>query len=651
MAMKRTVMLLAASGIFLSSVTAHAEASQPNIVIIWGDDIGQSNISAYSQGLMGYKTPNIDRVAREGMMFTDYYAEQSCTAGRASFITGQSGLRTGMTKVGLPGATVGLQKEDPTIAELLKPQGYATGQFGKNHLGDRNEFLPTVHGFDEFYGNLYHLNAEEEPELPDYPKDPSFRAKFGPRGVMDCKASATDDPTVDPRFGKVGKQVCKDTGPLTKKRMETIDDDIANRAVDFIQRQNKAGKPAFVWVNFTHMHFRTHTKPESIGQSGRWQSPYHDAMIDHDKNVGTVLKALDDLGIADNTFVMYSTDNGPHMNSWPDGAMTPFRSEKNSNWEGAYRVPAMVRWPGKIKPGSVSNEIVAHLDWLPTLLAVAGDADVSDKLLKGYKVGDMTYKVHLDGYNLVPYLTGQADKSPSESFLYVNDDQQLTGLRYQNFKFVFMEQRAEGTLRVWAEPFVTLRVPKIFNLRTDPYERADITSNTYYDWVMDRVYLLVPAQDYVGKFLSTFKDYPQRQKAASFNMDEVMEKLKEGGGSQGSALADAAGRFGRPRPAVGHQFALRTPRGTNEGPRSDRGHGSARPVCCFSQRRSLPPIRFHRGTTARPSSRSSFRREGDEGGLARLSCRCLSASPRSTTTARSGASSRCPFNCTSRSTG
>jgi arylsulfatase A-like enzyme len=515
-----------------SAPAAAGQGKKPNIVVIMGDDIGLSDISAYSHGLMGFKTPNIDRVAKEGMMFTDYYAEQSCTAGRASFITGQSGLRTGLTKVGLPGATVGLQKEDPTIAELLRPLGYATGQFGKNHLGDRNEFLPTVHGFDEFYGNLYHLNAEEEPELPDYPKDPAFLAKFGPRGVMDCKASDKDDPTVEPRFGKVGKQVCTDTGPLTKKRMETIDDDIANRAVDFIRRQNKAGKPAFVWVNFTHMHFRTHPKPESIGQSGRWQNEYHDVMIDHDKNVGQVLKALDDLGTADNTFVMYSTDNGPHMNSWPDAAMTPFRNEKNSNWEGAYRVPAMVRWPGKIKPGSVSNEIVAHLDWLPTILAMAGDTQVTDKLLKGYNVGAMTYKVHLDGYNLVPYLTGQAEKSSRESFLYVNDDQQLTGLRYDNWKFVFMEQRVEGTLRIWAEPFVTLRVPKIFNLRTDPYERADITSNTYYDWLLDHAFMMVPAQAYVGQFLMTFKDYPQRQKAASFNLDEVLEKLKESGGSK-----------------------------------------------------------------------------------------------------------------------
>jgi arylsulfatase len=394
------LLTLLAAAIMASAPTSAQQ--KPNIVIIWGDDIGISDVSAYSHGLMGFKTPNIDRIANEGMMFTDYYGEQSCTAGRASFITGQSGLRTGMTKVGLPGATLGLQKEDPTIAELLKPLGYATAQFGKNHLGDRNEFLPTVHGFDEFYGNLYHLNAEEEPELPDYPKDPAFRAKYGPRGVMDCKASDRDDPTVDPRFVKVGKQICSDTGPLTRARMVTIDDDITNRAVDFIQRQQKAGKPFFVWVNTTHMHFRTHTKPESIGQSGRWQSPYHDTMIDHDKNVGTILKALDDLGIADNTFVMYSTDNGPHMNSWPDGAMTPFRSEKNTNWEGAYRAPAMFRWPGKIKPGQDSTEIVAHLDMLPTLLAIAGDTQVKDKLLQGYKVGDMTHYNSVTGLGSAP---------------------------------------------------------------------------------------------------------------------------------------------------------------------------------------------------------------------------------------------------------
>ncbi len=514
------------------SANAQKDGKKPNICIIWGDDIGQSNISAYSHGVMGYKTPNIDRVAREGMMFTDYYAEQSCTAGRASFITGQHGLRTGLTKVGMPAAPLGLRAEDPTIAEMLKPLGYATGQFGKNHLGDRNEFLPTVHGFDEFYGNLYHLNAEEEPEHPNYPKDPAFKAKYGPRGVLDCKAADKDDPTVDPRFGKVGKQVIKDTGPLTKKRMETIDDDVADRAAEFISRQAKAGKPFFVWVNFTHMHARTYVKPGSKGQSGRWQSEYHDAMIDHDKNVGTVLKALDDAGIADNTFVMYSTDNGPHMNTWPDGAMTPFRNEKNTNWEGAYRVPCMVRWPGKIKPGAISNQLVSHLDWLPTLAAMAGDTEVTEKFLKGYKVGDVTFKVHLDGYNLVPYLTGQTDKSPRDSFIYCNDDQQVVCLRYDNWKMVFMEQRTPGTLKVWADPFVTLRVPLMFNLRMDPYERAQLTSNTYYDWLFSHAFLMLPASEYVGKFLETFKEYPQRQKAASFNLDEVMRKLQESGGSK-----------------------------------------------------------------------------------------------------------------------
>ncbi len=515
-------------------VAAQSEKSgkKPNICIIWGDDIGQSNLSCYTRGVMGYQTPNIDRVAKEGMMFTDYYGEQSCTAGRSSFITGQHGMRTGLTKVGLPGASLGLRKEDPTIAEVLKPLGYATGQFGKNHLGDRNEFLPTLHGFDEFYGNLYHLNAEEEPEHRDYPKDPAFHARYGPRGVLDCKATTQDDATVDPRFGRVGKQAIKDTGSLTKKRMETIDDDVAGRAAEFIGRQAKAGKPFFVWVNFTHMHFRTYVKPASVGQSGRWMSEYADAMIDHDKNVGTVLDALEEAGIADNTFVMYSTDNGPHLNTWPDGAMTPFRNEKNSNWEGAYRVPCLVRWPGKIKAGSVSNQIVSHLDWLPTLAAVAGDPDVGDKLLKGYALGSTTYKVHLDGHNLLPHLTGQTEKGPRESFIYCNDDQQLTALRYDNFKLVFLEQRAPGTLQVWAEPFTPLRVPKVFNLRLDPYERADVTSNTYYDWLLDRAFLLVPAQDYVGKFLMTFKEYPPRQKAASFNLDDIMKKLIESGGSK-----------------------------------------------------------------------------------------------------------------------
>ena len=523
-------LLTAGAALYGVSSNVQAADKKPNIVIIWGDDIGQSDVSAYSMGLMGFRTPNIDRVAKEGMIFTDFYAEQSCTAGRASFITGQSGLRTGMTKVGLPASPVGLSAKDPTIAELLKPLGYATGQFGKNHLGDRNEFLPTMHGFDEFYGPLYHLNASEEPELPDFPKDPAFLAKFGPRGVLDCKATTVDDATVDPRFGKVGKQTVVDTGPLTKKRMETIDDDTADRAVDFIKRQNAAGKPFFVWVNFTHMHFRTHVKPESVGQSGKFQSPYHDAMIDHDKNVGTVLQALDDLGIADNCLVMYSTDNGPHMNSWPDAAMTTFRSEKNSNWEGAYRVPAMVRWPGHIKAGVVCNEIISHLDFLPTILAAAGDTDVTEKLAKGYKVGDMTYKVHLDGYNMLPLFTGQTDVDPRKGFIYINDDQQVTGVRYDNFKCVFLEQRMQGTMGIWAEPFVALRFPKVFNLRTDPYERADITSNTYYDWVLDHLFVITPMQAYVGGFLQTFKEYPQRQKAASFNLDSVLESIMGGKG-------------------------------------------------------------------------------------------------------------------------
>jgi arylsulfatase len=510
---------------------------KPNIVVIWGDDIGQSNLSCYSDGLMGYRTPNIDRIANEGMRFTDSYAEQSCTAGRSSFITGQSGFRSGNTKVGMPGAAQGLQPRDVTIAQLLKAQGYATGQFGKNHLGDRNEFLPTMHGFDEYYGPLYHLNASEEPELRDYPPAadfPNFLGNFGPRGVLDCKATDTDDPTVDPRFGKVGKQTIKDTGPLTMKRMETIDDDIADRSVDYLKRQKAAGKPVFLWVNFTHMHFRTHTKPESLGQSGRWQSAYHDTMIDHDKNVGQVLQALDDLGMEDDTIVMYSTDNGPHMNSWPDGGMTPFRNEKNSNWEGAYRVPCMIKWPGHIKPGSVSNEIVAHLDWAPTFLAAAGVPDVKEQLLKGMKVGDTTFKVHLDGYNLLPYLTGQTTKSPREEFFYFNDDGGLDALRYDNWKIVFSEQRVEGTMRIWAEPFVTLRLPKIFNLRTDPYERADITSNTYYEWLVEHLFLLVPVQKIVGNFLATFKEFPPDQKSGSFSVDQVLEKLQEGalGGSR-----------------------------------------------------------------------------------------------------------------------
>jgi arylsulfatase len=511
--------------------------NKPNILVIWGDDIGISNLSCYSDGLMGYRTPNIDRIAVEGMRFIDSYGEQSCTAGRASFITGQSGFRTGLTKVGVPGSPVGLQAEDPTIAELLKPHGYATGQFGKNHLGDRNEYLPTVHGFDQFFGNLYHLNAEEEPELPDWPPEkdfPEFNKRFRPRGVLHCRATDKDDPTEDPRWGRVGKQKIEDTGPLTRKRMETCDDEFVAAASDFIKRQNDAGKPFFCWVNTTHMHLRTHTKPESLGQAGRWQSPYHDTMIDHDRNVGQLLDLIDQLGIADNTFVMYSTDNGPHMNTWPDGAMTPFRSEKNTNWEGAFRVPMVVRWPGRIAASMVSNDIIQHHDWLPTFLAMAGEADIVEELKKGHKADDKTFKVHIDGYNLLPYLTGEQEKSPRQGFIYFSDDGDLVALRFDNWKIVFMEQRAPGTLRVWADPFVPLRVPKIFNLRTDPYERADITSNTYYDWFIDHDYIALAAQAIVTPFLETFKDFPPRQKAASFTIDQALQKMNEamGGGKR-----------------------------------------------------------------------------------------------------------------------
>jgi arylsulfatase len=502
---------------------------KPNILVIWGDDIGITNLSCYSDGLMGYRTPNIDRIAAEGMRFTDSYGEQSCTAGRSAFLTGQSVFRTGLSKVGIPGSPVGLQAEDPTIAELLKPLGYATGQFGKNHLGDLNRFLPTAHGFDEFFGNLYHLNAEEEPELPNYPPAedfPHFRERFGPRGVLHSWATEEDDPTEQPRWGRVGKQRIEDTGPLTKKRMETIDDDIVDAACDFMERQAGAGTPFFLWVNTTHMHLRTHTKPESLGQAGRWQSPYHDAMVDHDKNVGQVLDKLDELGLTEDTIVVYSTDNGPHMNTWPDGGMTPFRNEKNSNWEGAFRVPEMVRWPGHIPAGVVSNEIIQHHDWLPTFLSAAGAPDLVQQLKAGSTVGDKTFKVHIDGYDLLPYLTGAVDRSPRQAFIYFSDDGDVLALRFDNWKAVFMEQRVQGTLQVWAEPFVPLRLPKIFNLRTDPFERADITSNTYYDWLMDNAYLVLAATTVVAQFLGTFEEFPPRQKAPSFSIDQVVQKLE-----------------------------------------------------------------------------------------------------------------------------
>ncbi|WP_391483980.1 arylsulfatase [Aeoliella mucimassa] len=499
-------------------VGSHCSAAdKPNILVIFGDDIGQSNVSAYTMGLVGYRTPNIDRIAHGGMIFTDYYAEQSCTAGRSTFITGQCSYRTGLSKVGLPGADLGLQAEDPTLAELLKPHGYATGQFGKNHLGDRDEFLPTMHGFDEFFGNLYHLNAEEEPENRNYPRDPEFLKRFGPRGVLKCKANPD------------GTQTIEDTGPLTKKRMEHVDDETSEAAIDFMKRQVKADKPFFCWWNATRMHFRTHVAEDRRDKPGLTsRTEYADGMIEHDNHVGKLLDTLEDLGIDENTIVLYTTDNGPHKNSWPDAGLSPFRNEKNSNWEGAFRVPCVIRWPGKIKEGSVSNEIVSGQDWLPTLMAAVGESDISEKLKAGHKAAGKEFKVHLDGYNQLPYLTGEVDESPRNSFFYFNDDGQLVGMRFENWKLVFLEQRARGTLQVWAEPFTELRVPKIYDLHADPYEQADITSNTYYDWLLEHAYMLVPAQQYTGKFLETFKEFPPRQKPASFNLEEVMNKLQEG---------------------------------------------------------------------------------------------------------------------------
>jgi arylsulfatase len=508
---------------------SHAPKRPPNILVIFGDDIGMWNLSCYSSGMMGYQTPHIDRIAREGMRFTDAYGEQSCTAGRASFITGQSVFRTGLSKVGIPGAPVGLQAEDPTIAELLKPLGYATAQFGKNHFGDQNKFLPTVHGFDEFYGNLYHLNAEEDPEDPDYPNEkdfPQFKKRFGPRGVLHCYAEDKDDPTEEPRWGRVGKQRIEDTGALTTERMLTCDDDFTATCCAWIKKQHAAGKPFFTWLNTTHMHLRTHTKKSSLGQAGRWQSPYHDTMIDHDKNVGTVLALLDELGIAKDTILLYTTDNGPHMNSWPDGAMTPFRSEKDTNWEGAFRVPLVLRWPGHVPAGSICNDIVSHHDWLPTFLAAAGAPDVPERLLRGHEAAGKKFRCHIDGYNMLSFLSGKDKKCPREGFIYFDDDGDLVALRFDNWKMNFREQRSRGTLDVWAEPLVTLRIPKLFNLRTDPFERADTTSNTYWDWYIRKVYMIMGAQALVGRFLATFKDYPPRQRAASFTIDQAMEKME-----------------------------------------------------------------------------------------------------------------------------
>ena len=505
------------------------DKKKPNILVIWGDDIGITNLSCYAHGVMGYRTPNIDRLANEGMMFTDSYGEQSCTAGRSSFITGQSVLRTGLSKVGIPGADQGLSAEDPTIATLLKEQGYATAQFGKNHFGDLNKYVPTLHGFDEFFGVFYHLNAYEDPEHPDWPpadKFPDFNAKFAPRNVIHAWATDKDDDTVEPRWGKIGKQRFEDTGPLNVERIKSFDDETLAVALDFIERQAKEDKPFFVWHNTTRMHAYTEIKDEIRGQSGLWQSPYHDGMIEHDNHIGALLDKLDELGIGDNTIVMYSSDNGPHRNTLPDAGTTPFRSEKNTNWEGAFRVPTLLRWPGHVEPGSICNEIVSHHDWLPTFLNAAGEPDVVDKLKQGYEANAKTYKVHVDGYDLIPYLSGEAEEHSRPGFFYFSDDGDLMALRWNNWKFVFMEQREQGTMAVWMNPFTPLRVPKTFNLRTDPFEMADRTSNTFWDSMLKREFVLAPAQGIVAQFLQTFQEFPPRMKAASFSLDQVLEKMQ-----------------------------------------------------------------------------------------------------------------------------
>ncbi|RWO57364.1 arylsulfatase [Mesorhizobium sp.] len=513
-----------ASGI-ATSAKAQAAGAKPNILVIFGDDVGYWNLSAYNRGMMGYRTPNIDRIASEGAIFTDHYAQQSCTAGRAAFITGQSCFRTGLLKVGLPGAKEGLSEKDPTLAELLKPQGYVTGQFGKNHLGDRNEHLPTVHGFDEFFGNLYHLNAEDEPEHPDYPKNPEFKAKFGPRGVMKCKASATDDPTEDPRFGRVGKQEIEDTGPLTKKRMETVDEEFLGSALNFIDRSNADGKPFFCWFNSTRTHIYTFLKEASKGKTGL--GIYADAMVEMDGMVGQLLTKLDDLGIADNTIVLWTTDNGAEVFSWPDGGTTPFKGEKNTNWEGGYRVPCMMRWPGVIKPGTEINHITSHEDFVPTLVAAAGEPDVTSKLLRGYEAAGKSFKVHLDGYNQRDVLAGEGEGKRHEYF-YWTDDGNLAGLRYERWKMVFLEQREEG-LAVWENPLIPLRFPKLFDIKGDPFERAQTDAGEYDRWRVEHAFALVPAQAYVAKHLQTYVEFPPRQRPGSFALDQVLAKLQEGG--------------------------------------------------------------------------------------------------------------------------
>ncbi len=488
---------------------------KPNILVIWGDDIGITNLSCYSDGLMGYKTPNIDRIADEGIRFTDYYGEQSCTAGRSSFILGQSPLRSGLSKVGMPGAKIGISPEDPTIARALKQEGYRTGQFGKNHLGDRDEFIPSNHGFDEFWGCLYHLPANELLESPDYPHELAKQSGLKPRGIV----HGTADGGVE------------DVGDLTTKRLVDFDDEVISRSADFIRDAHEADEPFFVWTNTTHMHYFTVAKPDQAGQAGPNQSPYHDVMVDHDRLVGSLLDLLDELDIADNTIVMYSTDNGPHENAWPDAATTPFRSEKDSNWEGAFRVPCVVRWPGKIEPGTVSNEIMSHNDWFPTLLAAAGRDTIVEDLKAGAELDGHHYWVHLDGFDFTDHLTGQSESGPREQFFYISDDGDILGLRWQNFKIVFMEQRAEGTLMIWLNPFTHLRAPKLFNLRTDPYERADKHSNQYWEWLLAHEFVVEFGQLAAHQALETFREFPPRQRPATFGLGDALEKVIEEGPS------------------------------------------------------------------------------------------------------------------------
>ena len=510
--MKKLLLL----GAFIISGFIYSQ-EKPNILVIWGDDIGTWNISHNNRGMMGYTTPNIDRVAKEGIGFTDYYAQQSCTAGRAAFIGGSVPVRSGMTKVGMPGAPEGWQKTDVTMATVLKSQGYTTGQFGKNHQGDRDEHLPTMHGFDEFFGNLYHLNAEEEPENFDYPGDmvlkngQTFKEKFGPRGVIHSWSD-----------GKGGQRI-EDTGPLTKKRMETIDDESVAATKKFIKETVESGEPFFVWWNGTRMHFRTHVKEEHKGISG--QDEYGDGMVEHDLHVGELLDLLDELGIADNTIVMYSTDNGVHYNTWPDAGTTIFGGEKNSSWEGAYRVPAFVRWPGHFPADITLNGIISHEDWLPTFAAIAGNYNIKEQLKEGTTLNGRSYKNHIDGYNQLDYLTGKVDESPREGFIYVNDAGSIAALRYGDWKAMFQVNRAHQ-LQIWLEPFVELRAPYLFNLRRDPFEKALVGSNTYYDWYIDRAYILIAIQSYAFNFLSTFQEFPPSQTAGDWSLSKVEKQIE-----------------------------------------------------------------------------------------------------------------------------